>query len=206
MNPKNLYNKNSNFYEKSMNTFNYANSLRKVIRKLIKNTPSSSKVLDLGCGSGIVSEVLTEKFDNIIGLDVSKNMLQIYNKKFPTVPLFIGDFNKETKFTNLKNSRKENLPKFDFIISSGAVSEYGDLSKVIPLVHNLLKDNGTFINIGIKRNIIGLIQGFFWSFNPPGRKKFSNACKKYGFSVKTRSISSKYFPTSLVKYVTICRK
>lgn len=41
------------------------------------------KLLDLGCGTGLVGEILKEKygFDNLVGLDVSEDMLEKAKEK-----------------------------------------------------------------------------------------------------------------------------
>src|SRR3989344_4674119 len=142
-------------------------------------------------------------------MDYSKEMLTLCRKKFPELTLLQGDFNQNQSFLTFPENKATRLPpaSYDFVFSSGAVSEYVDLEKVLPFVYLLLKKGGIFINIGIKRNIVGLIMGKLWHFTAPGKEKFIDACRKAGFSVvQEMSLSWKFFPTNFVKYCIISKK
>jgi SAM-dependent methyltransferase len=49
-----------------------------------KNNPGAKTILDLGCGTGIHANLLASKGYNIIGVDFSKEMVNIANKKKQT--------------------------------------------------------------------------------------------------------------------------
>ena len=65
-----------------------------------------SSLIDLGCGTGKYSNLLTKLKLNVVGVDRSKEMLKIAKKKF--------NKNKKLTFVN-SNINKINLKKFDII-------------------------------------------------------------------------------------------
>lgn len=208
---KTVYNSRAQKYERAMHTFHYASSLRQAILSLPLQLPEKAKILELGCGTGITTDALLKKFlgAQLVGMDYSEEMLALCKQKFPQLILLQGDFNRGESFVSFPEGKPVILPlaSYDFIFSSGAVSEYGDLAKVLPLVYSLLKRGGVFVNIGIKRNVVGWIMGKLWHFTAPGKEKFMSACRETGFSqVEEVKISWKYFPTSFVKYAVVGKK
>src|SRR4030042_4038993 len=53
-----------------------------------------SKVLDLGCGSGIQSKQLFEAGLKVVGLDLSSKMISQAKKRVPEAKFIVGDMTK----------------------------------------------------------------------------------------------------------------
>ena len=80
-----------------------------LLMKYVDN--SKAKILDAGCGTGLVGEVLHErKFKNIIGIDFSQTMLDQALKKNVYQSLALSDLTEKLAF-------KDNT--FDAIVSAG---------------------------------------------------------------------------------------
>lgn len=208
---KEAYNKRARIYDKVLEKTRYHATLKSIIRKIKLEIPFDAKILDIGCGTGLATEVIWEKYpkSEITGLDYSENMLDLYKKRFPKLDIVIGDFNKADNFSFFNSRKKfEFLDReFDLIMSTGAISEYGEINKVIQFVYNLLKYNGVFINIGIKKNVMGLITGRLWYYKPTGKKKFISVCNSAGFSeIHNIKISWRHFPTNITKFAIMARK
>ncbi|KAJ7372744.1 Methyltransferase domain [Desmophyllum pertusum] len=61
-----------------------ANAFNAAAKEVYGDTDKKNlKLLDLGCGTGLVGKILKEKFgfDNLVGLDVSEDMLEIAREK-----------------------------------------------------------------------------------------------------------------------------
>ena len=72
---------------------------------------SKAKILDAGCGTGLVGEILHErKFNNIVGIDFSQTMLDQALKKNVYQSLALSDLTEKLAF-------KDNT--FDAIVSAG---------------------------------------------------------------------------------------
>lgn len=200
---KEVYNKRAKAYDKIFEKIRYNSTLRAIINSTDLDIPKDSNILDIGCGTGLATEILLEKYpeSKIMGLDYSEEMLKIYNEKFKDITSLLADFNNTTGLHILKKD------SFNLVISTGAVSEYGDLDIVIPFIYKIIKNNGLFVNIGIKKNFMNFIPSKLWHYKPAGRKKFSLACKNSGFKeINSIKLSWNHFPTNIMKFAIIARK
>ncbi|RMA97144.1 methyltransferase domain-containing protein [Hydrogenothermus marinus] len=128
------FSKYSQFYEK------YAN-IQKEVSLEFKKYFFVGKGLDLGCGTGFLTQVVKNDFNKIIGVDISKNMIDIYNKKG-----FIGITADIQSLPFKKNS-------IDFAVSSFAL-HWTDIKKSFKEIYRVLKEEGKFVfNIPIKDSL-----------------------------------------------------
>lgn len=106
------------------------------IRFFAKSLESAPRILDLGCGSGNVAELLSPyNWDRYLGLDISEEAVKQAQRRSLTNSEFrVGTF--ETMEV------KEN---FDFIISTGAIHYAADPIAVLKNYTKNLSDEGKFI-------------------------------------------------------------
>ena len=202
---KKVYDKRARVYDRLMSSFGHKFDLRRIFPLLEQhfvNDGHGLEILDLGCGTGLTSQFLTRLFPDaqITGLDYSQEMLKIYSRRFPECEVVKGDFNLPETFLSLEE-------RFDFIVSVGAFGEYGKLDKALPLVYDSLKENGAFVNVGIKRNIIGKLSGKCWHFRPLKKQFFIEKCREAGFrDVEEVKLPRRFFLTNYRKYVVRAEK
>ena len=61
------------------------------VTSLAESIPAGARVLDIGCGHGKpLTNVLLDRGCRVVGLDSSANMLGIFQRNFPTVPVVRG--------------------------------------------------------------------------------------------------------------------
>ena len=106
----------------------YQKLMRVLYRKITKK--ASSRVLDIGVGTGILSSMLYESGHCITGTDYSKEMLRIAKEKMPNAELIQWDFTEDAP-SCIKNRN------FDFIISTYALHHLNDDEK-LRLISELL--------------------------------------------------------------------
>lgn len=89
------------------------------------------EVLDVGCGTGFLSEGILEVTPTVWGLDITPEQLQRARKKLP-IPLVRGD--------------AENLPfsseRFDAVLSSGSIEYWPDPGQALREMHRVLRPGG----------------------------------------------------------------
>ncbi len=114
---------------------------------------SNKKVLEIGCGTGILTQELAKTNNNIFALDISPELLAITRKRVNSrrVRFFVGNAY-QTKF-------KSNY--FDYVVGS-SVLHHLDIDSALGEIYRLLKDGGKFIftepnmlnpQIALERNV-----------------------------------------------------
>lgn len=121
--------------EKYTSDFSFVHRYGNSVTELI-DAPSNSTVLDLGCGNGALSKVLQEKGFQVIGLDASKELLDIARKNNPEIRFIQGD---ATDFS---------LEKPVDVVFSNAVFHWIDEQRqqaMLQCVYSALKQHGQFV-------------------------------------------------------------
>lgn len=96
-----------------------------VAKKLLAHTLNTPRrILDLGCGSGMLYSHMDWKVERFSGVDFSDAMLECHPKG-DTIELILGDFNDPLLFEQLS------LCHFDHIYSSSALQWAHDLESVL---------------------------------------------------------------------------
>lgn len=116
---------------------NYDKLLDTVFQKAVLNKEKSIKVLEIGVGTGNLAKRFLDNNYNVIGIDQSREMLNVAKEKFPNLRLRLGDF--------LKIPFENN--KFDVIVSTYAFHHLNDQEKTIAIeeMFRVLKLDGSIV-------------------------------------------------------------
>ncbi|WP_022720783.1 class I SAM-dependent methyltransferase [Rhodopseudomonas sp. B29] len=94
-----------------------------------------ARVADLGCGSGVFTDLLHKLGYEAVGVDISPKLVALGRSKFPAVEFFEGDV--------------ESLPfesgSFDGVLLSGLVHHFPDPTACAAEVFRILKPGGSFV-------------------------------------------------------------
>jgi ubiquinone/menaquinone biosynthesis C-methylase UbiE len=95
----------------------------------------AARVADLGCGSGVFTDLLHKLGYNAVGLDISPKLIALGRAKYPNVEFHEGDV--------------EQLPfpteSLDGVLLSGLVHHLPDPSRCAGEVFRVLKPGGSFV-------------------------------------------------------------
>ena len=101
----------------------------------LSGLPRGARVADLGCGSGVFTELLRRQGFQSVGLDISPKLIELGRRKYPGLELIEGD--------------AENLPfesaSLDGVLLSGLVHHFPDPRKLAGEVHRVLRSGGRFV-------------------------------------------------------------
>jgi SAM-dependent methyltransferase len=101
----------------------------------LSGLPAGARVADLGCGSGVFTELLRQRGYRSVGLDISPKLVALGRHKYPGLELIEGD--------------AENLPfddaSLDGVLLSGLVHHFPDPRRLASEVKRVLKDGGRFV-------------------------------------------------------------
>ena len=174
----------------------------KIAYKYALNTESVEKVLDFGCGSGILSYMLAKKGYSVTACDIEFGPLKLVRDiiDFPSDISFI-----EGDVDILNKELKEN--SFDIIFALDVLEHIDDLEPYIELFGKLLSPNGVILISGPTEN----------AFYKIGRRlagnrfsgdyhvtNISNVKDSFSQSMKVTTIKKLLFPVVLFD-IFICQ-
>jgi ubiquinone/menaquinone biosynthesis C-methylase UbiE len=115
----------------------------------LSGLPRGSHVADLGCGSGVFTELLRREGYVSVGIDISPRLIALGRSKYPDLELIEGD--------------AENLPfdsdSLNGVLLSGLVHHFPDPRRLIAEVRRVLKPGGRFVGFDPNR-----MNPFMWLY------------------------------------------
>jgi len=109
-------------------------------------------VLDIGCGGGLISELLAKKNANVTGIDEN-----IYNIKQAREHVKMSSIKIDYKNQSLDTFYKKNKKKYDLILCLEVLEHVNDVKKTLDKISELMKPGGTLILSTINRNLKSLL-------------------------------------------------
>ncbi|WP_429310105.1 class I SAM-dependent methyltransferase [Paenibacillus mucilaginosus] len=126
-----------NQFNKVAEEYDFVNTLLNDYSFFMSNLPlHRGRTLDVGCGSGILVNELSSHFDEVVGIDISDEMLEIAKAK------------RQHPNTTYLNMDAENLifdRKFDFIVSRTTFHHLNNIPSAINNMKKLLNDGGKIV-------------------------------------------------------------
>ena len=108
---------------------------------------SGARVLDVGCGGGILSETLAKEGAKVTGIDQGANVIKVAKLHMKE-----SDLDIDYKQLNIEDYFKLNKEKFDVITCLEMLEHVPDPSSIIEKCAALLKPGGTIFFSTINRN------------------------------------------------------
>ncbi len=112
----------SQYYDLLYKDKDYKAEVKYIDELITSNTKNAKTILDLGCGTGKHAELLCNKAYKVHGIDLSKDMLEIAEKRRRKKEKKLSFSNSSIQDLNLKK-------EFDVIISLFHVMSYQNTNK-----------------------------------------------------------------------------
>ena len=113
------------------------NIIRKYIECFVDGGTVKPKVLDLGCGVGYDSKILTELGAKVVGVDLSEKSIEIAKHNVSNAKFFAGDITDDLS----------KLGKFDGVLCLATIMHIGieNLKKTFENIANILHEGGLLL-------------------------------------------------------------
>lgn len=124
-------------FDRVAEEYDFVNSLLNDYSFFLANLPAQrGTALDIGCGSGLLVEHLSEHFTEVAGIDISDGMLELAKAK-----------RQRANATYLKMDAEalSFARKFDFIVSRTTFHHLNDIPRVINDMKELLNEGGKIV-------------------------------------------------------------
>ncbi len=131
----------------------YFSKLFEPIIDKIKTHQPSGNILEVGCSSGLLLELLKKEKYCVYGIEPNKKAFIVAKRKFGN-QIYYGTL---TDFTRI------NMMKFNIVIYNHVLEHIEDISSELRLVKRVLKKNGVFV-LGLPNinNITFKLRGKYW--------------------------------------------
>ena len=109
-----------------------------------------SKILDLGCGGGLLCEAMTNSGADVIGIDASLKTIEIAKKH-------AKEQNFKIEYINTDIESYDNKEKFDAVVCFELIEHVPDPNELIKQIRRLIKPNGRLFLSTINRNLFSFM-------------------------------------------------
>jgi SAM-dependent methyltransferase len=137
-----MYDSVSKYYDFLTKDIKYNEWSKYIISIIKKLNPDAKAVLDLCCGTGSMTAILSKKGYDVDGVDISSEMLTVASNKLFEADLKAGFINQD--IINLEIQKK-----YDVVIcildSINHIIRINDLKRVFKNIKNLLNEGGILI-------------------------------------------------------------
>jgi len=172
----------------------HAETILEVLNDIYSDQEQETLVLDLGCGTGMLGTMLTDKGYKVIGLDISFKSLCVLRKHISRFSVIQADAN----FLPISDD------SFSTVVCLGVWRHFPDVQKVINEVSRILTNDGVFIvgyfppdiagAIHVKQNRWGRL--LIWLYQAVTQKLGYLDRVDYLLEKKTEEVAKKQFKTT----------
>jgi ubiquinone/menaquinone biosynthesis C-methylase UbiE len=174
-----FYDRIADFHNLTLKINGYRSSVAKYLRSLNLEIDENSRILDAGCGTGIVSLAFYSagyRPKETIALDLSFKSLGVAHEQFREDKISAARAACPVQGNLLTMPFEDG--KFDVILTCGAL-EYVPLDKGIEELSRVLKPNGLLIMIPIHPSLVGTVLEIIYNFKIHSRSEIKKVSAKH---------------------------
>ncbi|RJQ37022.1 class I SAM-dependent methyltransferase [Candidatus Parcubacteria bacterium] len=206
----------ANVYDAFLTLMGFKRGVENFLDRVHFDLPANANVLDVACGTGLVSFYLARRFPSasILGTDIDERMLAEMERlaaeqgiRAPRIRTALADINTPDRVRYRDTNAEAVLPEasFDCITASGAL-EHADLDRALAGFKRLLKPGGTLFTLNVRRNPAGAVLAMAYHFRPYGIAELRNACAKAGLEdIRVLRLGAEDFPANLSRIAIVAR-
>ena len=178
-NPVSIYDRFTNLYELTFRVNGYGRSLERYLRENPLPLPSGARVLDAGCGTGLLTLAflrVLERPANVASIDLSLRSLQTARRAAEKLP------QKSRRRVAFAQSNALTLPfadeTFDLVLTSG-VLEYLPLREGLGELSRVLAPGGYLLFVPVRPSPATLLLEFMFRFKAHPPREVEEHTRRY---------------------------
>jgi ubiquinone/menaquinone biosynthesis C-methylase UbiE len=207
--------KTAKLYATFLKVLGYERGIRRFIDRLELDCPKGSRILDIGCGSGIVGLRLLERLPNstLLATDLEKNFLKetISNARERRIDerrttVGLSDISDPEQVT-LLNGTSLVLAEHSFdVVAVGGVMGYSrDQVATMRALLGLIKPGGYLINLEMNERPLGKVVATWYNCRPIPSSLLVRTIEGEGHSVSVIPFSVRDFPANLTRVGVVAK-
>lgn len=134
---KKYWSKNAKHYDVESYLLN--ENIERVIEKVAELIPPRSKILEVGCGTGLFTASVARKAEKVVAVDISEPMLTKAKKRIRDLGMRNVQFHKADAFLI------SHLGKFDVVLAANLLPVIPNPRDFLSIVSSVLRKNGLVI-------------------------------------------------------------
>jgi 2-polyprenyl-3-methyl-5-hydroxy-6-metoxy-1,4-benzoquinol methylase len=200
--PYNLIARIAGLYDFGLWLVGYKQSVDNFVAQVPFERDSSIKILDAGCGTGLYTLALLNKYPNahITSFDLDGKLVERLRYKLHRNKLH----DRARLFTaNIQGSLQEiEGERFDLIITAG-VLEYTQPEATVKSLARFMVPGGYFLNSPVKHNLFGKVICRLYACKPHTKKININAFTSNGFTLVKSVVPYSFKELHIFRYSTV---
>jgi len=205
----------SALYSSLLKLLGYERGISHFIERLELECREEARILDLGCGSGVVGLTLLERFPRatLLATDIEPNFLKamLANARErgideSRITVGVADVSDPDRVT-LLDGTVVNLDRNSFdIVSLGAMLAYSkNPAETIRRLLDLIRPGGYLVNLEMNRRALGRFVAWIYSYRPVPTDDIRELIEGRGHSFTDMPFSITDFPANLTRVGNISR-
>lgn len=214
LNPK-LY-ESSRVYDFFMKSLGYESSIDRFLRSLDLKLPANGKILDAGCGTGLLGLHFAERFadSQLVATDLEANFLKATLANAAKrgvgeerVQVGIADISEPFKMKSLQGEIRALEPGSFSLVCVGAVIGYAnDTAESLRNLLSLVAPGGMLLNLEMNESPTGRFVSHRYHYHNIPLAQMKQVILNQGFELTAEKFGIKHLPAKLTRTALVATK
>jgi SAM-dependent methyltransferase len=210
------YGRIARLYAVGLTALGFRRGVERFLDRLDLDLPPGARVLDAGCGTGLLAFWLLDRFPGVrvVAFDIDRAMVEVAahtaarSYDGANLELAIGDLRDPDRLVRLADGRPlVQLPGAYDGVLVGAALEHVPLLETLEKLWDLLRPGGRLLILSVRQSGLGTLLGHLFRFRPYSLSQLHAALLACGLTeISSVSLRSREFPANLSRVAVLARR